>query len=145
MCSEAMEALLNLVWLLLALTSTTLWVVYWRRDIFARSRRKQILYSAVGLMCVLVLMFYAISLTDDLYEIAALVEDAALVSARSSKISIQHHRPLHSQPAVSALISSPAPVPPLALQGNVLVSYVAIVRPAIQGSVDLRGPPLQSL
>jgi hypothetical protein len=140
-----MEALLNLVWLLLALTSTTLWVVYWRRDIFARGRRKQILYSAVGLMCVLVLMFYAISLTDDLYEIAALVEDAALVSARSSRISIQHHRPLHSQPAVSALISSRAPVPPLALQGNVLDSHVAIVRPAVRGSVDLRGPPLQSL
>lgn len=140
-----METLLNLVWLLLAMTSTTLWVVYWRHDIFARSRHKQVLYSAVGLMCVLVLMFYAISLTDDLYEIAALVEDAALVSARSSKISIQHHRPLHSQPVVSALFSSPASVPALAFQGNVLVSFVAIVRPAIRGSVDLRGPPLQSL
>ena len=145
MFSEAMEALLNLVWLLLALTSTTLWVVYWRRDIFARSRCKQILYSAVGLMCVLVLMFYAISLTDDLYEIAALVEDAALVSARSSKISIQQHRPIHAQAVLSAIVSAHASVPPLALQGNVLDSYVAIVRPAIRGSVDLRGPPLQSL
>jgi uncharacterized membrane protein YcjF (UPF0283 family) len=140
-----MEALLNLVWLLLALTSTMLWVVYWRRDIYARSRRKQILYSAVGLMCVLVLMFYAISLTDDLYEIAALVEVAALVSARSSKISIQHHRPVHTQALLSAVVSSPVCVPPLALQGSVLVANVSIVRPALRGSVELRGPPLQSL
>ncbi|HEY4740120.1 MAG TPA: hypothetical protein VIH76_05950 [Candidatus Acidoferrales bacterium] len=142
---EAMEALLNLIWLLLALTGTMLWVVYWRRDFFARSRRKQILYSAVGLICVLVLMFYAISLTDDLYEIAALVEDAALVSARSSKVSSHHHRPVHTQALLSAVVSSAVCVPPLALQGNVLVQNVQIVRPTLRGSVELRGPPLQSL
>jgi hypothetical protein len=98
MFSKAMETLLNRVWLLLALTSTTLWVVYWRQAVFAPSRRKQILYSAVGLICVLVLMFYAISLTDDLQQITALVEDAALAGARSCKATVAHVRVPHPPP-----------------------------------------------
>ncbi len=140
-----METLLNLVWLLLALTSTTLWVVYWRHDLFVRGRRKQVLYSAVGLMCVLVLMFYAISLTDDLYEIAALVEDAALVSARSSKISNQQHRPIHPQPDLGVLASSPTSVPAIVPFWNVVVNEAVIVRPSIRGFLGFRGPPVQSL
>jgi hypothetical protein len=98
MFSKAMETLLNLVWLLLALTSTTFWIVYWRRALFAPSRRKQVLYSAVGLVCVLVLMFYAISLTDDLQQITALVEDAALAGARSCKATVAHVRVPHPPP-----------------------------------------------
>jgi UDP-N-acetylmuramyl pentapeptide phosphotransferase/UDP-N-acetylglucosamine-1-phosphate transferase len=136
-----METFLNLLWLLLALTSAALWIAYWRQALFARGRRRQVFYSAVGLICVLVLMFFAISLTDDLYEITALVEDAALVSARASKLSAQHHRVVHSQPDLGTVTSSFFAVVPPAFLGNVLTSDAVIVLPNTRSFLDLRAPP----
>lgn len=72
-----MELLLNLVWLFLALASVTLWYARWRHALLRGDERKQALRSAVGLMCVLTLMFFAISMTDDLHPVPALAEDSA--------------------------------------------------------------------
>ncbi len=67
-----MESFLNLLWLLLALLSFGLWRMKWCRGVWAESFR-----GAVGLSCVLVLLFFAISLTDDLHEVPALAEDTS--------------------------------------------------------------------
>jgi hypothetical protein len=145
MFAIAMETLLNLIWLLLALTSGALWAAHWRHALFARNRRKQVLYSAVGLMCVLLLMFYAISLTDDLLEITALVEDAALISAGSSKLSIQQHRLDHPQTEIGVLASPPATIPAPTVVENVSFKECVVVSQITRGFLDLRGPPSQSL
>ncbi len=141
----AMETLLNLIWLLLALTTATLWIAHWRHAIFARGRRRQVLYSAVGLMCVLLLMFYAISLTDDLLEITALGEDAALVSARASKLSIQQHRLVDPQAVAGILASSPTSAPARVFVGMIPVKKVMVVGRIARGFLDLRGPPIEPL
>jgi len=67
-----MELLLNVFWLLLALTSVGVWRLKW-----SRGGRRESLRGAIGLCCVLVLLFFAISLTDDLHEIPAVAEDTS--------------------------------------------------------------------
>ncbi len=72
-----MESFLNLLWLLLALLSFGLWRMKWSQAGWGRGRRRNSLRGAIGLSCVLVLLFFAISLTDDLHEIPALAEDTS--------------------------------------------------------------------
>lgn len=67
-----MELLLNLFWLLVALAGFGLWGLRWSR---ASRGRGECVRGAVSLSCVLVLLFFAISLTDDLHEIPALAEE----------------------------------------------------------------------
>ena len=67
-----MESFLNLLWLLLALLSFALWRMKW-----SQGGRRGSFRGAVGLSCVLVLLFFAISLTDDLHEVPALAEDTS--------------------------------------------------------------------
>ncbi len=72
MLTNSMELLLNLFWLLLALASVGLWRLKW-----SRAGGRESLQGAIGLCCVLVLLFFAISLTDDLHEIPAVAEDTS--------------------------------------------------------------------
>jgi len=65
-----MELLLNLVWLIIALGSVSLWRVWWRRG-DAPSKREW-----VALATFLFLLFPVISLTDDLHEELAVAECA---------------------------------------------------------------------
>src|SRR5574337_1161031 len=79
-----MELLLNLFWLLLAVVSFAAWGMQWPRRGGVRGHRRELLYGAVGLTCALVLLFFAISLTDDLHEVPAVAE-----STRSSRRTLQ--------------------------------------------------------
>jgi len=71
-----MELLLNLFWLLVALAGIGLWWTRWSPANRSRRRWPESLRSAVGLCCVLVLLFFAISLTDDLQQVPAIAEDS---------------------------------------------------------------------
>ncbi len=79
-----MELFLNIFWLLLALTGAGLWGARWSRTVPSRARGAEVFRSAVGLVCVLVLLFFAISLTDDLNMVPAVAEEA-----RSSRRTLQ--------------------------------------------------------
>src|SRR5574337_305651 len=79
-----MELLLNLFWLLLAVVSFAAWGMQWPRRGGVRGHRRELLYGAVGLTCALVLLFFAISLTDDLHEVPAVAEES-----RSSRRTLQ--------------------------------------------------------
>ncbi len=70
-----MELLLNLFWFLVALASAGLWWTRWSRAGRGHGRARESIRSAVGLGCVLVLLFFVISLTDDLQQIPAVAED----------------------------------------------------------------------
>ena len=87
-----MELLLNLLWLLVALASSAVWWTRWSRHGGGPSCERQ-LRSAVGLACVLVLLFFAISLTDDLHAVPALAEDA-----RSARRMLQSSKGGQSDP-----------------------------------------------
>jgi hypothetical protein len=68
-----MELVLNLVWLALVIGMASLWWTRWLPTI----RRGARLPSAVALCCFLSLMFYVISMTDDLHEEIVFMEEAA--------------------------------------------------------------------
>lgn len=72
---NSMELLLNIFWLFLALAGVALWWTRWLRAGNDPRQRRHVFRGAVALCCVLVLLFFAISLTDDLQQIAAVAED----------------------------------------------------------------------
>ena len=65
-----MEALLNLVWLLIAVVATARFAI--AADVSCPVRRR---LAGTALFCVIALLFPIISVTDDLHEDAALVEE----------------------------------------------------------------------
>lgn len=70
-----METLLNLLWLLIAVVATArfAFAVERGRDGISGPRRRRL--GGTALFCVIVLLFPIISVTDDLHEDAALVEE----------------------------------------------------------------------
>ena len=69
-----MELLLNLLWLAISLLVCAAWQFRWRHD---RNRRHSQAVAAVALACLVVLLFFPISLTDDLHADLVLASDVA--------------------------------------------------------------------
>jgi hypothetical protein len=67
-----METLLNLLWLLIAVVATARFAI--TADTSCPRRRR---LAGTALFCVITLLFPIISVTDDLHEDAALVEEAS--------------------------------------------------------------------
>ena len=89
-----MELILNITWVLLA--AATLWV--WRtRWVHERNRTlSHSLREWTAVSVALILLFFAVSMSDDLHPEMMLFEDSA-TSRRSSSLSVDaHHSPLHS-------------------------------------------------
>ncbi len=62
-----MESFLNALWLVIALGLALIWSVRWLPVICAEHQRGRALQSCVALVCVSILLFFPISLTDDLH------------------------------------------------------------------------------
>jgi hypothetical protein len=98
-----MELFLNLLWLLIAAGAIGVWRTRWVRE-KPRSRRGSLLeWTAMG--CALVLLFFAVSLTDDLHAEAMLLDECAA----SRRHSISGHQPLQAKRVVPE--SGPAILP----------------------------------
>jgi hypothetical protein len=72
-----MELLLNLVWLFVAVLAIGAWCKRWPADGSERQPQWQTRRGWIALACALVLLFFVISLTDDLHAEVMVVEDAA--------------------------------------------------------------------
>ena len=72
-----METFLNLLWLSVAVAATTRFAIRATRepDDIAFPQRRQL--AGTALLCVIVLLFPIISVTDDLHEDAALIEESS--------------------------------------------------------------------
>jgi hypothetical protein len=93
-----MEQVLNLLWLLVAVSSA----LYFRRSLAALPLRRLAFRSAIALGCALAILFPVISLTDDLHAEQAVMEDskasrkvlkAGAASDRSPEAVKFHHPP----------------------------------------------------
>lgn len=76
-----MELLLNLIWLVVAASLVVVWWTCWLpqltpRAADERTRRLRGRQSLIGLICVVALLFPAISLTDDLHPAVVAVSDS---------------------------------------------------------------------
>jgi hypothetical protein len=94
-----MEVLLNAIWLLVATTLLLVWRMRWLPQLRACSADRRKWQSFVGLICVLALLFPAISLTDDLHPPEFALADAKSVYAAAhthdlAGLSSRSHSPL---------------------------------------------------
>jgi hypothetical protein len=70
-----MELILNILWLLLALSGVALWRTSWAHQ--PRTRRHAPWREWTALACALVFLFFVVSLTDDLHAELVVLEDCA--------------------------------------------------------------------
>ena len=89
-----MELFLNLLWVLIAAAAIGLWRISWMHE--NRSRRRQPVREWTAMGCALVLLFFAVSLTDDLHSDALLLEDCST----NRRHSICSHHSQHSKRVV---------------------------------------------
>jgi hypothetical protein len=83
-----MELFLNLLWLALVVAALVVWRVRNRDHGSAELRRE-----GIALLFVLVLMFFVISMTDDLHQEIILSEDGSFVRRQTAWVAPPHHIP----------------------------------------------------
>ena len=138
-----MELFLNLLWVLIAAGSIGVWRTCWRSE-KPRSRRDSLReWTAMG--CALVLLFFAVSLTDDLYAAAMLLDECSA----SRRHSICSHHSEQSKQIVKE--TGPAIVPRIASVESPL-SYLCEVsfgsyamKSFVHGLSEGRAPPASIL
>jgi hypothetical protein len=69
------ELFLNLLWVVISGVALVLWQVHWRHE--HSSDRTRGYRARIALVCVLVLLFFPISLTDDLHTELLLIGDSS--------------------------------------------------------------------
>jgi hypothetical protein len=138
-----METFLNLVWLLLVVVVLCFWQRRWARQRSAGHRNRFQEWTAFA--CAMVLMFYVVSMTDDLHP-EILLADGCSTGRRTALI-----RPPAHQPSVKGYCPSPsiaAILPPVDLAPR--LSSAAAIAPFEQIAVlfysldrsAARAPPL---
>jgi hypothetical protein len=138
-----MELFLNLLWLLIAAGVVCVWRTCWLRQKTQKRREPLREWTAMG--CALVLLFFAVSLTDDLHSEVMLLEDRS-TSRRHSICS--HHS--HSSKRIIREVG-PAALPQMAmLDSPRLAPRIAstVLYPSPSVSHDLRcgrAPPIANL
>jgi hypothetical protein len=138
-----MELFLNLLWVLIAAGAIGVWRTCWRSE-RPRSRRDSLReWTAMG--CALVLLFFAVSLTDDLYAAAVLLDECSA----SRRHSVSSHHSEHSREIVKeagpAMLPRIAPLEsPLTYLCGVSVGLYA-VKFFVHGLSEGRAPPASIL
>jgi hypothetical protein len=70
-----MELFLNILWVLIVLGALGVWCINWACH--KRRTSTKLLQEWIALICALVFLFFAVSLSDDLHTAATLCDDAA--------------------------------------------------------------------
>lgn len=103
-----MELFLNCLWVVIATAILGLWRAQWMRE--HRAARRDPLREWTAIACALVLLFFAVSLTDDLHA-EVMLSDDCFTSRRHS--SCTHSTP-HSGKTVRTLAAAIVPdLPPM--------------------------------
>jgi hypothetical protein len=139
-----MELLLNLVWLFVAVLALGASCKRWPAD--GSGPQRQTRRGWIALACALVLLFFVISLTDDLHAEVMVVEDAS-ASKRDFCSLIDHSN--HAASRTTASHHAVAVLPPSSFFfPKVVVATVTLeTLPAVDSAVCLspgRSPPVAS-
>jgi hypothetical protein len=146
MIVPAMELLLNAIWLALAAGLLFVWHVRWLPQIRRGSRDRRSRQSFVGLVCVLALLFPAISLSDDLHPAVIALSDTKSTYA----IAHSHDSPgpgsrSHFVPHVFAGPVRPLRFRAVPIAGDTLAGWAPLfLEDPLHGLISGRAPPLLS-
>jgi hypothetical protein len=141
-----MELFLNLLWVAIAVLAFGIWRTRWLRE--RPENRRNPLREWTAFACALVLLFFAVSLTDDLHSELVILEECAGSPRHSLIVSGYHDWSLHR---TFANFSSPAEQPIISpLDPWKRFESFVLVEEFSSSSVDLgirtgRSPPNVSL
>ena len=98
-----MELFLNFLWALIALVALGVWRVCWMRE--QSTQRRDSVREWAAIVCVLVLLFFVVSLSDDLHSSLALLEESAASRRHSAAWNAGHLSPDSSCPPPLYLVA----------------------------------------
>jgi hypothetical protein len=105
-----MELFLNVLWLLIVVGVLCVWRGYWVRG--RRRSRREPLQECAAITCALILLFFAISLSDDL-RVDTILSDDCSIGRRHSWVSYHADRAGHSiQPVGTPILPAGALLDP---------------------------------
>lgn len=84
-----MESFLNLLWVAIALSAFGVWRVYWVRQ--HRDGLRQPFLEWTAFACALVLLFFVVSLTDDLHSELVIFDECSTSRRQTSLCTGPHH------------------------------------------------------
>ena len=137
-----MELFLNILWVLIALGALALWRLDWKRQ--KRHGHAKPLQEWTALICVLVFVFFAVSLSDDLHAAEILADDCVRGRHHSLICECGHH----ARQSTAPIHFSHAFVLPRSVFSAPAQHFAPIVTPAIQSAavdgfhfIAARAPP----
>jgi len=135
-----MESFLNILWALIAAALTVLWRTKWAG--LPRATRHKPLQEWTALVCALVLLFFAVSLTDDLHA-EIMLSDDCLIGRRHSAVVTPSTHCAKDFRAITAIIPDPRPaIVPLRDVGRVMVVCRVVTSSTVFFEVSGRAPPV---
>lgn len=105
-----MELFLNILWVLIVLASAGVWRMHWAHQ--PRARQHDTWRQWAAFACAMVLLFFVVSLTDDLHAELVLFEESSNVRRHTTCLACQQHSP-RSARLTAAQGSAILPVNPL--------------------------------
>ena len=118
-----MESFLNLLWVAIAAGAFCFWRTRCLHE--HRDHRREPLKEWTAFACAVVLLFFAVSLTDDLHSELVIFDECSTSRRHSLSLERSHATPQHRTPEISSGIAV-QPYPPLAVS----LEFVARLAPA---------------
>jgi hypothetical protein len=137
-----MEALLNFLWVVIAAVVLGFWRACWQRE---RPSRRNSLREWTAMGCALVLLFFAVSLTDDLHSEIFLADSFATNRNHASWISLGVHEGSRISTAAPAVLSRPAAALKLQQLHRLAIPLPEFLQARLRDCRDGRAPPESSL
>lgn len=135
-----MESFLNILWVALALAALYLWRMRWAGQ--PRANRHAPWRQWTAFICALILLFFTVSLTDDLHSELVVYEEATAGRRHTTDVAGPHHAPPpHSAGAPLAILRHPDFTPIFSCTGIVTVRNNFRVAPEVLVSLAGRAPP----
>jgi hypothetical protein len=141
-----MESFLNLLWVAIAAGAFCFWRTRWLHE--RRDHRRQPLQEWTAFACALVLLFFAVSLTDDLHSELMIFDECSTSRRHSLSLTRSHDTPQHRIPETSSGID--VQPHPGSLDSPQFIDRVAADKELLFLSVESwvplgRAPPSESL
>ncbi len=137
-----MELFLNLLWVAIALVAFGFWRTRWLRE--RPENRRNPLREWTAFACALVLLFFAVSLTDDLHSELIIFDECCASRRHSSALVCPHHSPQDGrfkQHSGTGVLPAVVSFDPLQRIGTVMLPVGFISSPSAARFTLGRAPP----
>lgn len=137
-----MESFLNLLWVAIAAVAFGFWRTRWRLE--RSERRRDPLREWTAFACALVLLFFAVSLTDDLHSELVIFDECSASRRHSTTLVCQRHSPhdgLIKQFGGTAILPAVVSFDLLQRRGIILLTARFTCLPLVSRFALSRAPP----